>query len=71
MNKQQVKGVANKAAGKAQEVLGDVTDNASQEAKGVAKQVKGAAQQAAGNVKQDLKESRDLERDIRKDSLKR
>jgi uncharacterized protein YjbJ (UPF0337 family) len=67
MNKQHVKGVANEAAGKAQKAVGDLTDSPSQEAKGMAKEVKGKAQQAAGDVKDNLRDSRDLDRTIDRD----
>ena len=57
MNQNQVKGTAKDIAGKAQEKLGEVTDNGTQQAKGMAKQVEGKAQRAMGNAKEALKGS--------------
>ena len=51
MNQDQIKGDLKKAAGKAQEQFGDMTDNEKQEAKGENKQVEGHVQKTVGNVK--------------------
>lgn len=59
MNKDQVKGGAKDIAGKAQEKLGEATDNRSQQAKGMAKQVEGKVQKGVGDVKQAAKDADD------------
>jgi uncharacterized protein YjbJ (UPF0337 family) len=51
MNKDQVKGRAHQAVGKAKEVAGDATDNSKLQAKGVAQQAKGKAQANYGDAK--------------------
>lgn len=52
MNKDQVKGTANEAAGKVQKKFGEVVGSTEQRAKGTAKEVKGKTQQAVGDVKE-------------------
>ena len=61
MNKDQVKGKAKDIAGKAQEELGELTDDPQTEAKGEAKQVEGKVQKKAGDVK-DAPRFRDIEK---------
>ena len=56
MNKQQVKGAANEATGKAKKNVGKAMDDRTLQAKGAARELKGKAQQKLGNAKQDVKE---------------
>ena len=51
MDKQHVKGAADKTAGKIKEVAGHVTGNKKLETEGKVDQVKGAVQNAAGNAR--------------------
>ena len=55
MNSEHTKGSVNKATGKAQEELGKLTGNESQQDKGKAKQIKGSAQQGLGNIQDVLR----------------
>ena len=57
MNKNQVNGAVKNAAGKAQQKVGEVIGNTSQQVKGVAKQIEGTVQKGAGDVEQAVKES--------------
>ena len=57
MDKDQVKGGMKDIAGKAQEKVGQVTDNKSQQAKGMAKQVEGKVQKGYGDVKDAAKDA--------------
>jgi uncharacterized protein YjbJ (UPF0337 family) len=50
MTGERTKGSINKATGKAEEGLGKLTGDHSQQAKGKAKQIQGSAQQGLGNV---------------------
>jgi len=50
MTGERTKGSINKATGKAQEGLGKLTGDKSQQAKGKAKQIQGSAQQGLGNL---------------------
>ena len=50
MNKHQVEGQAKDVAGKAQEKLGELTDNQESQAKGEAKQVEGKTEKKVGDV---------------------
>jgi uncharacterized protein YjbJ (UPF0337 family) len=50
MTGERTKGSINKATGKAQEGLGKLTGDRSQQAKGKAKQIQGSVQQGIGNV---------------------
>jgi uncharacterized protein YjbJ (UPF0337 family) len=59
MNKEHVKGAADKAAGKTEEVAGHVTGNKRLETEGKVDQVKGAAHTVAGNAKDAGKEAID------------
>lgn len=52
MNKEQVKGAVNEAAGKVQRQVGKVTGSAEQERKGAVRQVEGKAQKTVGNAKE-------------------
>jgi len=51
MNKDQVKGAANDAAGRVKRQVGEWTGDTSTQVEGAAQQVKGKAQKAWGNVK--------------------
>jgi uncharacterized protein YjbJ (UPF0337 family) len=60
MNKDQVKGVAKKVAGKVQEQAGKLVGSKDQQVKGLAKQISGNVQKGVGDVKQaveDIKKS--------------
>jgi uncharacterized protein YjbJ (UPF0337 family) len=57
MDKEHVKGVADKTAGKIKEVAGHVTGNKKLETEGEADQVKGAVHDAAGDAKDAGKEA--------------
>lgn len=57
MNKHQVEGRVDQAAGKVKEVAGRVVGNEDLEARGLADQVKGKAQSTYGDVKEDAKDS--------------
>jgi uncharacterized protein YjbJ (UPF0337 family) len=59
MDKQHVKGAAEKTEGKIKEVAGHVTGNKKLETEGKADQVKGAARNIAGDVKDAGKEAID------------
>ena len=63
MNKDQIKGAAKEAEGKVQKNVGDATDNASQQAKGLGKEVAGKVQKNFGDAKEDVKDSRENDRD--------
>lgn len=51
MNKDQVKGAINDAAGRAKRQVGEWTDDPNAQVEGSAQQIKGKAQKAYGNVK--------------------
>lgn len=51
MNKDQVKGAINDAAGRAKRQVGEWTDDPNAQVEGTAQQIKGKAQKAYGNVK--------------------
>jgi uncharacterized protein YjbJ (UPF0337 family) len=51
MNKDQIKGKVNDAAGKLQQKGGEITGSKEQEAKGLGKQVKGKAEETKGDLK--------------------
>lgn len=57
MNKHQVEGRVDQAAGKAKEVAGRVVGNENLEAKGLAEQAKGKTQAGYGDAKEDVKDS--------------
>jgi uncharacterized protein YjbJ (UPF0337 family) len=59
MNKDQAKGGMKDIAGKAQEKVGQATDNRSQQAKGMAKQVEGKVQKGFGDAKDKAKDAPD------------
>ena len=52
MNKDQVKGVAKRVAGKVQEEAGKLVGSKEQQIKGLSKQITGKAQKGLGDVKQ-------------------
>ena len=58
MNKDQVKGAVNEAAGKVQQKTGQILDSSKQEAKGLATKLEGKAQKKVGNAKEALKDAR-------------
>lgn len=51
MNKDQVKGTVNDAAGRAKRQVGEWTGDTDTQVEGAAQQIKGKAQKAVGNVK--------------------
>ncbi len=51
MNKDQVKGAVNDAAGRAKRQVGEWTGNTDAQVEGAAQQIKGKAQKVVGNVK--------------------
>ncbi len=55
MDKEHVKGAADKASGKIKEGIGNLTGDASLKAKGKIDQAKGEAREALGDVKDALK----------------
>jgi uncharacterized protein YjbJ (UPF0337 family) len=55
MNKDQVKGVTEKAKGKINEALGKATGNKTQELKGDLQQAAGTVRKAYGDAKQQIK----------------
>ena len=57
MNKNQVKGYANKAKGKIKEVVGKVTGDKSTEFEGKAEKLGGTAEAEYGDLKSDVKEA--------------
>jgi uncharacterized protein YjbJ (UPF0337 family) len=57
MNKDQVKGVAEKAKGKVNETIGKATGDAEQEAKGDLQQGAGEVRKQYGNLKEDVKKT--------------
>jgi uncharacterized protein YjbJ (UPF0337 family) len=59
MDKEHVKGAADKVAGKTKEVAGHVTGNKKLETEGKVDQLKGAAHRAAGDAKDAGKEAID------------
>ncbi|MEO6186002.1 MAG: CsbD family protein [Steroidobacteraceae bacterium] len=66
MNKDQVKGAANEAAGKVQKNMGKATSNGTQQVKGAVREVAGKVQKEYGNAKDDGKKAdRDIERHTR------
>jgi uncharacterized protein YjbJ (UPF0337 family) len=55
MNKQQIKGAAKEAAGKAQKKVGKATANGTMQVKGAAKELAGKAEKSFGNAKAAVK----------------
>ena len=55
MNKDQVKGAMNDAAGRAKRQVGEWTGNGDQQAEGAAQQLKGKFQKTVGNLKEATK----------------
>lgn len=55
MNKHQVRGAANEAAGKVQKNVGKATANGTQAVKGAVREMAGKAEKAVGNAKSDAK----------------
>ena len=58
MNRDQVKGAAEKAGGKLKEEWGKITGNPSTQAKGQFEQAKGQARENLGKVKEALKDEK-------------
>jgi uncharacterized protein YjbJ (UPF0337 family) len=56
MNKDQVKGTVNDAAGRAKRQVGEWTGDTNAQVEGAAQQVKGKVQKAVGNVKEATRE---------------
>ena len=68
MNKHQVRGSANEAAGKVQKNVGKATSNGTQTLKGAVREAAGKAEKTLGNAKSDVKREvrdRDIERHTR------
>jgi uncharacterized protein YjbJ (UPF0337 family) len=57
MTGERTKGTINKVTGKAEEGLGKLTGDRSQQAKGKAKQIKGSAQQGLANAQDAVRKS--------------
>lgn len=57
MNKQQVKGNLNQAAGEVQQQVGKLVGSKEQQVKGLAREKTGEVQEKAGDLKEVLKES--------------
>ena len=55
MDKNHIKGAADKASGAAKDAIGKATDNDNLRAEGAMDKAKGAARQAAGDVKDAIK----------------
>ena len=58
MNKRQVKGAANEAAGKIQQQAGKLTGSKKQQVKGIGRQVKGKVQKELGDIEEDARKRR-------------
>jgi uncharacterized protein YjbJ (UPF0337 family) len=58
MNKDQVKGTAEKVKGKVNEAVGNATDDPAQKAKGQVQQGVGEAQKQYGDLKEDVKKNK-------------
>lgn len=58
MNKEHVKGAANKAKGAAKDAIGGLTGDAKLQAEGKLDKVKGAVHSAVGDVKDALKDAK-------------
>ena len=56
MNKDQVKGMAKFAVGKAQEKMGKLVGSKGQQIKGISKQISGKAQKGVGDIEQSIKD---------------
>ena len=67
MNKDQIKGAANEAAGKIQKNVGKATANGTEQVKGTAREMAGKAQKTYGNAKEDVKSGTD--RGVDRDDL--
>jgi len=59
MNKEQVKGAMNDAAGRAKRQVGEWTGNGDKQAEGAAQQLKGKFQKTVGNIKEAAKQAKD------------
>ena len=71
MNKQQIKGVTNQVTGEIKQKVGRLTGDSSTTAAGHAREIKGRVQQGIGNAREDVRQERELERDIERDKLDR
>ena len=58
MNKQQIKGMTNRATGEVKQQVGRLTGDKSTVARGQAREVKGTVQQGLGDAKEALRNSR-------------
>jgi uncharacterized protein YjbJ (UPF0337 family) len=65
MNKEQVKGTVNDAAGRAKRQMGEWTGNGDQQIDGAAQQLKGKIQKTVGDLKEAAKQAQD---DVRRES---
>lgn len=59
MNKQQIKGMTNRATGAVKKGVGKLTGDPALKARGHARDMKGKAQEKAGNAKEALRGDRD------------
>ncbi|GAB3767098.1 hypothetical protein GCM10028796_27680 [Ramlibacter monticola] len=71
MNKQQIKGVANQVTGEIKQKVGRLTGDSSTTASGHAREIKGRVQQGIGNAREDVRQERELKRDIERERLDR
>ncbi|MBC5783143.1 CsbD family protein [Ramlibacter sp. USB13] len=71
MNKDHIKGATNEVTGEIKERVGRMTGDKSLEVKGHARELKGKLQQRVGDAKDDIREERELDREIDKKDLDR
>ena len=71
MNKQQIKGVTNQVTGEIKQKVGRMTGDSSTTARGHAREIKGRVQQGIGNAREDVRQEREIERDMRRDRIDR
>ena len=63
MNKQQIKGVTNQVTGSIKKEVGRLTGDSSTTARGHATEIKGRVQKGVGDAREELRESREIERE--------
>jgi uncharacterized protein YjbJ (UPF0337 family) len=63
MNKQQIKGVTNQVTGSIKKEVGRMTGDSSTTARGHATEIKGRLQKGVGDAREDVRESREIERE--------
>jgi uncharacterized protein YjbJ (UPF0337 family) len=61
--------VTNQVTGEIKQKVGRMTGDSSTTAKGHAREIKGRVQQGVGNAREDVRQERELERDIERDRL--